>query len=51
MKVIDLKNSNIIQFQSVFKKTRILLKIKKIINFFFKNALQKKRIKKLEQTI
>ena len=47
MKVIDLKDSNIMQFCSAFKKTMILLKIKKAMNFFFKNALQKKRIKKL----
>ena len=39
------------QFYSAFKKTMILLKTKKIINFFFKNTLQKKRIKKLVQAV
>ena len=39
------------QFCPIFKKTIALLKIKKTINFFFKNALQKKRIKKLVQTV
>ena len=39
------------QFCSAFKKTMILLKTKEAINFFFKNALQKKRIKKLVQTV
>ena len=39
------------QFYSVFKKTMTLLKIKEAMNFFFKNALQKKRIKKLVQTV
>ena len=51
MKVIDLKNSNIMQFYSAFKKTIVLLKIKKAMNFFSKNALQKKGIKKLMQTV
>ena len=50
-KIIDLKDSNIMQFYSAFKKTMMLLKIKKTINFFFKNALQKKRIKKLVQAV
>ena len=39
------------QFCLVFKKTMALLKIKKTMNFFFKNALQKKKIKKLIQTV
>ena len=39
------------QFFPVFKKTMTLLKTKKTINLFFKNALQKKRIKKLVQTV
>ena len=47
MKVIDLKDSNIMQFYLAFKKTITLLKIKKTINFFSENALQKKKIKKL----
>ena len=51
MKAIDLKNSNIMQFYSAFKKTMILLKTKKAMNFFFKNALQKKKIKKLVQAV
>ena len=51
MKVIDLKDSNIMQFCSAFKKTMMLLKTKEAMNFFFKNALQKKRIKKLVQTV
>ena len=39
------------QFCPVFKKTMALLKIKKAINFFSENTLQKKRIKKLVQTV
>ena len=39
------------QFYSAFKKTMILLKTKKTINFFSENTLQKKRIKKLAQTV
>ena len=39
------------QFYSAFKKTIALLKIKKIMNFFFKNVLQKNKIKKLVQTV
>ena len=39
------------QFYPAFKKTMTLLKMKKAMNFFFKNALQKKRIKKLVQTV
>ena len=39
------------QFYPVFKKTMALLKIKKAINFFSENALQKKRIKKLMQIV
>ena len=39
------------QFCSAFKKTMMLLKIKEVMNFFSENALQKKRIKKLIQTV
>ena len=39
------------QFYPAFKKTMMLLKTKKAINFFSENALQKKRIKKLVQTV
>ena len=39
------------QFCPAFKKTMALLKIKKVMNFFSKNALQKKRIKKLIQAV
>ena len=39
------------QFCSVFKKTMTLLKIKEAIDFFSENALQKKKIKKLAQTV
>ena len=39
------------QFYPAFKKTMALLKIKKAMNFFSENALQKKRIKKLVQTV
>ena len=39
------------QFYPAFKKTMMLLKTKKAINFFSENALQKKKIKKLVQTV
>ena len=39
------------QFYSVFKKTIMLLKTKKAINFFSENAIQKKKIKKFIQTV
>ena len=48
---MDFKDSNIMQFCSAFKKTITLLKIKKAMNFFSENALQKKKIKKLVQTV